>query len=70
MSQEETEKLMAELKAWVDAKYGRRAEIARELGVSRQRVTDWISDRYAPTLEQGLRLQALLKKRRGRTKKP
>jgi predicted XRE-type DNA-binding protein len=64
MSQEETEKLMADLKAWVDAEYGRRAEIARTLGVPRQRVTDWLSHRYAPTLEQGLRLQAFLKKKR------
>jgi DNA-binding XRE family transcriptional regulator len=64
MSERETEKLMAELKTWVDAEYGRRAEVARELNVSRQRVTDWLSDRYAPTLEQGLKLQAFLKKQR------
>jgi len=64
MSEEETQKLLAELKTWVDAEYGRRAKIARELGVSRQRVTDWLAGRYAPTLEQGLRLQAFLKKRR------
>jgi hypothetical protein len=56
--------LMAELKAWVDAEYGRRAEIARMLGVPRQRVTDWLAGRYTPTLEQGLRLQAFLKKQR------
>jgi DNA-binding XRE family transcriptional regulator len=66
MSEEETKKLLAELKAWVDAEYGRRAEIARELDVSRQRVTDWLSNRYAPTLEQGLRLQAFLKKQNRR----
>jgi predicted XRE-type DNA-binding protein len=66
MSDEETRKLMNELKAWVDAEYGRRAQIARELNVSRQRVTDWLSDRYAPTLEQGLSLKAFLKKQRRR----
>jgi len=27
-------------------------------------VTDWLSGRYAPSLEHGLRLQAFLKKRR------
>ena len=64
MSDEETKKLLDELRTWVEAEYGRRAEIARELDVSRQRVTDWLSDRYAPTLEQGLRLQAFLKKQR------
>jgi predicted XRE-type DNA-binding protein len=68
MSQEETEKLMAELKAWVDAEYGRRAEIARLLDIPRQRVTDWFAGRYTPTLEQGLRLVAFLKKQR-RTRK-
>jgi plasmid maintenance system antidote protein VapI len=64
MSQEETEKLMAELKAWADAEYGRRAEIARLLGVHRQQITNWLDGRKTPTLEQGLRLQAFLKKRR------
>jgi len=52
MSQEETEKLMAELKAWADTEYGRRAEIARMLGVHRRQITNWISGRKAPTLEQ------------------
>jgi plasmid maintenance system antidote protein VapI len=68
MSREETEKLIAELKAWADAEYGRRAEIARWLGVPRQRVTNWIAGKGAPTLEQGLRLLTFLKtkqKRRG-----
>ncbi len=41
------------------------AETARMLGVPRQRVTNWLADQGTPTLEQGLRLQAFLKKRRG-----
>jgi len=64
MSQEETEKLMADLKAWVDAEYGRRAEVARMLGVPRQYLTDWLSGRYTPSLEHGLQLQAFLKRQR------
>jgi predicted XRE-type DNA-binding protein len=48
---------MTELKAWIDAEYGSRAEIARVLGVPQQRVTDWFAVRYTPTLELGLRLQ-------------
>jgi plasmid maintenance system antidote protein VapI len=68
MSQEETEKLMGELKAWADAEYGRRADVARMLGVPRQRVTNWISGHGTPTLEQGLRLQAFLKKQRRRSR--
>jgi hypothetical protein len=47
-----------------DAEYGRRAEIARMLGVHRQQITNWLDGWKTPTLEQGLRLQAFLKKRR------
>jgi transcriptional regulator with XRE-family HTH domain len=64
MSQEETEKLIADLKAWADAEYGRRSELARMLGVSRQRITDWLAGRKLPTLEQGLKLQAFLRRQR------
>jgi hypothetical protein len=66
MSREETDKLLAELKTWADSEYGRRAEIGRLLGVPRQRVTNWIAGQGAPTLEQGLRLQAFLKKQNRR----
>jgi predicted transcriptional regulator len=62
--QKESEKLIAELKAWADAEYGRRAELARMLGVSRQLVTEWFAGRKTPTLDDGLKLQAFLKKRR------
>jgi transcriptional regulator with XRE-family HTH domain len=63
--QEETEKLIASLKAWVDAEYGRRAQIARMLGVHRQQITNWLEGQKTPTLEQGLQLLAFLKKQRG-----
>jgi hypothetical protein len=42
----------------------RHAKIARLLSVSRQQVTDWLFGRKAPALEQGLRLQAFLKRQR------
>jgi hypothetical protein len=64
MPSEEFEILIADLRAWADVEYGRRSKLARILGVSRQRVTDWLAGRKAPTLEQGLRLQAFLKKQR------
>jgi DNA-binding XRE family transcriptional regulator len=64
VSQEETEKLMAELRAWADAEYGRRADLARMLGVYRQQITDWLAGRKSPTLEQGLKIQAFLRKQR------
>jgi transcriptional regulator with XRE-family HTH domain len=61
MASEETVKLIADLKAWADLEYGRRAELARTLGVSRQVVSDWLGGRSVPTLEKGLKLMAFLK---------
>jgi transcriptional regulator with XRE-family HTH domain len=61
---EKTEKLIADLKAWADAEYGRRAELARMLGVSRQLISDWFAGRTTPTLDAGLKIQAFLKKKR------
>ena len=57
----DVEKLMEDLRVWVDAEYGRRAELARKLGVSRQRVTDWLSGRLTPDLEHGLANLKILK---------
>jgi transcriptional regulator with XRE-family HTH domain len=73
MPPSEVEKLIRELTAWVDAEYGRRAELARQLGVSRQRVTDWLAGRKTPTLEQGLSILGILKnaeKGSARSKRP
>ncbi|MBV8967850.1 MAG: helix-turn-helix transcriptional regulator [Verrucomicrobia bacterium] len=64
MPTRESEVLISELKNWCDQKYGRRAELARMLGVSRQLITDWFAGRALPTLEIGLKIQAFLKKQR------
>jgi transcriptional regulator with XRE-family HTH domain len=64
MLRKESGKLIADLKAWADAEYGRRAELARMLGVSRQFVSDWFAGRRRPSLEHGLQIQAFLKKQR------
>jgi transcriptional regulator with XRE-family HTH domain len=56
--------IFGELKAWADAGYGRHAELARMLGVSRQLVSDWFAGRNKPTLDSGLKIQAFLKKQR------
>jgi transcriptional regulator with XRE-family HTH domain len=64
MAPKESEKLIADLKVWVDAEYGRRAELARMLGVSRQLVSDWLAGRKMPTLDSGLKIQTFLKKQR------
>jgi predicted transcriptional regulator len=60
----ESEKLVRALREWCDEKYGRRAELARMLGVSRQLVSDWFAGRTTPTLDAGLQLQEFLKKQR------
>lgn len=66
MPPKESEILMAELKSWCDERYGRRAEVAEAIGVSRQIVSDWIKGRAIPNLDNGLALQAFLKKQRRR----
>jgi Helix-turn-helix len=60
----EAEKLMAEVKAWADQKRGRRSELARTFGVSPQLVTNWLAGRKMPTLDDGLKLQAFLRRER------
>jgi DNA-binding XRE family transcriptional regulator len=60
----ESEILLAELKAWCEEQYGRRAEVAETIGVSRQVVTDWLHGRGVPNLDNGLKLQRFLKKQR------
>jgi hypothetical protein len=64
MAPRESEKLIAKLKVWADKKYGRRSELARILGVSPQLITEWLAGRATPTLDDGLKLQAFLKKQR------
>lgn len=68
MASEETKKLIAELKAWADEEYGRRAELSRQLGVTRQVISDWLGGRSTPTLDKGLELMTFLKKQRRRRK--
>jgi hypothetical protein len=64
MAPRESEKLLAELKSWADEKYGRRSELARILGVSPQLVTEWFGGRATPIWDDGLKIQAFLKKQR------
>lgn len=61
MAPSEVQKLMEDLRTWLDAEYGRRAELARQLGITRQRVTDWLAGRRTPDLEQGLAILKVLK---------
>ena len=55
---------MSKLKAWTDAEYGRRALIARKLGISRGLVTDWLAGRREPTLDQAVIIEDLMKEKK------
>jgi transcriptional regulator with XRE-family HTH domain len=58
----EVDKLLSRLKIYCDRKYGRRAEVSRKLGVSRQAVTNWLKGRQHPTGEQALAIQQFFEK--------
>jgi transcriptional regulator with XRE-family HTH domain len=66
MPPQELDTLMTELKAWCKEEHGRQKAVAEELGVTEQLVSNWIARRKTPGLENYLKLQALLKKRRHR----
>jgi hypothetical protein len=55
------EKLICDLQVWARAKYGRRAFLARKLGVSKQLVSFWITRKRTPRLHHGFALQSFLK---------
>lgn len=61
-------KLVEELRAWCGEpsgeNYGRRAEVAKGIGVRRGLIGDWLAGRALPGWENGLKLQAFLKKQR------
>jgi predicted XRE-type DNA-binding protein len=63
MPTDEVDDLISELKAWAEqARHGEQTELARLLGVPKQRVNHWITGRKIPNLRDGLKLQAFLKK--------
>lgn len=66
MNERRSERLLAELKSWADAAYGRRAELARMLGVSKQLISEWFAGRSVPNWDHGLEIEAFLKKQRRR----
>jgi hypothetical protein len=58
--------LVSELQNWCRKKYGRNTQAAKELGVSRQLISDWFSGRTVPTLVMGFQIEEFLKKQRRR----
>jgi DNA-binding XRE family transcriptional regulator len=61
MDKSETERLIEELRAYC-AKRGEQSAIAREIGVSRQRMSDFVRGRKHPSLEQGLALLRIMRR--------
>jgi transcriptional regulator with XRE-family HTH domain len=57
MPPEEVEKLVAELSAWCEAKYGRQSELADKLGVSKQLVANWLENE--PTIKAPIAAETL-----------
>jgi predicted XRE-type DNA-binding protein len=68
MADHEVQNLMNQLLAWLNEKGVSQAELSRQLGVRRQRVNDWLTGRTIPRLQEGLKIQAFLKKQKRMSK--
>jgi predicted XRE-type DNA-binding protein len=65
MSKDEVDDLLSELRLWAEqAEHGAQTELAKFLGVPKQRVNHWVTGRKIPNLRDGLKLQTFLKKQR------
>ena len=58
---ERLSKLLTELQEWCDAERGRRLELSKRLGVSRQAIHAWLAGVSIPSGEQVLEIQEILK---------
>jgi DNA-binding XRE family transcriptional regulator len=63
---DEIQRAINELKEWAGKEYGSQSELARKLGVPRQRINDWFTGKKTPELKAWLKIQAFLRKERGR----
>jgi hypothetical protein len=59
------EKLLCDLCSWLEAEKGRSSALARTLGVSRARVSHWLTGRRKLDLHYGLLIQEFLQKHKG-----
>jgi hypothetical protein len=59
-----TRELLDRLRTYVNGRRGRGREIAAFLGIEPSSVSDWVNHRTVPSLENGLRLQQYLARRR------
>jgi DNA-binding XRE family transcriptional regulator len=60
----EIERMIGRLKSMAGEEYGGQSELAREIGVPRQRLNDWLTGKRTPDLAAWLKIQAFLKKNR------
>jgi hypothetical protein len=70
MTQDEIQRVIDALKQLVGTEYGDQAELARKLGVPRQRLNDWLTGKRKPGTSAWLKIQAFLKKQRRRRYDP
>ena len=64
MPDDEIEALLAELKAWLSEKGLTQADLARMLGVSRQRLNQWMRGDAKPNLQAWLKIKQFLRGRK------
>jgi hypothetical protein len=69
MSHPEIEKIISELREWCDMERGRRVQIAKMCGVSRQLVNDWFNRKTDPMAETLFNIRDFLKTQRRRKAK-
>lgn len=60
----EIQRVTDELKGLAGEEYGGQSELARAIGVPRQRLNDWLTGRRTPDLAAWLKIQAFLKRSR------
>jgi DNA-binding XRE family transcriptional regulator len=66
VTEKEIDDLINELKTWAGEKDISQSDIARMLGVTRQRVNDWFIGKAKPNLEAWLKIKEFLRKNRRR----
>ena len=66
MPPEELDTLMTKLKDWCKNKHGRQKDLAEELGITEQLLSNWLAGRKKPSLDKYLALRAFLAKQRRR----
>ena len=63
VTQDESERLLQDLRKWTSAKHGRQVEIARAIGTSKQKVSDWLSGRVKPGVRWHFEIRRFLDER-------